>query len=131
MLDTKYKQSKLYVLIDERDNAICYVGVTLRTLEQRLRKHKTHSLSWEMGQWISKHPVKIELVGLGCEFEEWSHIALLLCSGKMLFNIVGWPKLTAKQRRTLKAEQVQWARDRHADVLPEERTKWKDVLIAT
>lgn len=113
-----FRKSQVYYLIDERDDAVCYVGTTCRELRRRFSEHKSMSMSWEMGQWIHKHKVKIVHAAYGNQFEERKHILDLLAKGNMLFNRASPPNLTAKQRRTFKADHVQWKRDRHADVLP-------------
>lgn len=114
-----YEKSKVYYLIDERDDAVCYVGTTCQDLKKRFSTHKSLSLSWEMGQWIHKHKPKIVLAAYGNQFEERKHILKLLAEGNMLFNRTPPPNLTAKQRRMFKAKHTQWKRDRHADKLPE------------
>ena len=104
----------VYALIDCRDEQVCYVGCTREPLHVRLSRHKCDPKHGVSGRWtwLQRHPVRIEKVCDGMEFEEKREIAKIINSGGMLFNKQALPKMRAKDKRNFKLFQKTWVEKR-------------------
>ncbi len=111
---------KVYGLIDLRDEALCYIGLTTGRLEDRLYRHiHLDEKRWNFKQWISKHPVEIVLLDEGDFYAEKRLIVSYIKSNHMLFNIASLPEMTPTAREKFNKTQKTWASLRQEDDYPE------------
>ena len=111
-----YREEHLYALVDERDEAICYIGITGHSLKKRLMQHRsTATKGRDRWVWLRRTPVSIVDLGKGGPYEERDLIRKTFEDGKMLFNNNCFPRLTRKTRKQFKKLQEQWIDARHGD----------------
>ena len=103
----------VYALIDCRDEQVCYVGCTRDPLYKRMIHHEWRAKNArDKWTWLQRHPVRIEKICNGMEFEEKREIAKIIDSGGMLFNKQALPKMGTKDKRNFKQSQKIWIKKR-------------------